>query len=444
MFGKKMKDKLYYQAYILFQLFLIFFVSYFYRITNWFIYGFFVINFAFFIYVVLSDRLKKGEWLTFGIIFSLILFHRLNGDTFQSVEIAILLSLICGVCIFYRLFTTGYSEFFIQMLAIFSLIIATYGAFEYLLEKNLIYAPLFGKYAYNTSIYPLRLSFGEPLISAFVFAMAFSYLAGYDSKKKNKIVLGEMFFSIVICLLSGKKSAFVLVGCLTLSYAILWMFSDHRYKKIKRIYLLLSGGLLVAVFLFFFLVGIDGQSLFHRIQAVFNPNTEEYMSFFHRASAIEKSLNHFFSNGVWKMLFGEGYRSLYLYFQSNAISITVNNFYVVDNTYISALNDFGLIPLFLFCAYSAVLFYRNMAALIKNYMAGLNWKKNYSAVAAMFICLTYMMFFDFLSWFPAIAFVFVTFGYCRYCTEINGEKNEKSYLESIKSLCENFSKGKNI
>lgn len=253
----------------------------------------------------------------------------------------------------------------------------------------------------GTGNYVLRSSFEHPLVTSIILVI----LLPFSLLIKNKLIkytflLSDLFMIIII----QKRTAYILLFVLVLVFSV--MFNKYILKKkMKRRSILLG---LVGLFLFILIsqmIKIQEMTVFQLILSKFSAlETTDTFSLYNRTNSIFIGLSTIFNRNLFNLLFGNGLNFLPTYLNANGITIARTGFYVIDNSYVSILADFGIVNLLLFVGYS-----------ILTIIVGINNLKklevtrekilNIIAICGIVNILISIFFFDFYVWYS----IFVLF-----------------------------------
>lgn len=435
---KKNFLKDFYKLYIIAQMMIFFFFSYWYRTSNNFIVFLVFINFSMCIYLFISKVyiIKINDIIIALFMLLIYIYHYFTADHFCSIELMILYLFLTYVIIFKILLQIGYMSFINSNIKIFGIIIGLYGILEWFLKKNLIYDNIFGKYAFVSDIYNIRASFAEPLITSFVFCIFTFIIMNRNNRKENLITYCFIIIALSICILTQKRTGmvFLVIGIILSEIFPVIINKQEKFTK-KHFY---KWGSLGIVFLIaIFTIRINGLTIFElvidRFMALSKSNPSGHYSVTHRFNSIILSMNHYFNGNILEILMGNGYRSLYYYFSTNNITISMKGFYVVDNTYISLINDFGLFSLIIFIFTSIKLFVRNCVNL-RVTKSKENIKLYTSSILSLLFMMLFIFFFDSYSWFPGVFIIAFVIALAEYTSTIEKDKKVKMREINIKKI----------
>lgn len=294
----------------------------------------------------------------------------------------------------------GYQDFLIKGLLTGTGMLLLYGVIEYALKENILFVDLFRtKYHYRSismsqsGNYGLQLSWENPLLTACLLSSLSALFLSVKCKQYS-------WFFLVLCLAeafcTGKRTGtiFALLNIL-LYYCIRFFYHGGKLSK-KVTWWIVS----VSAILILCLPVIEGSSLIAIAADRFMQlSSTRSLSGVHRIVSMEKSLEVFADSSIWGMLFGHGTSALGTFFADNSILIVVDGYYVIDNSYISFLYDYGLLNSIL----SLIFFIYIIRGSVRCIMKSSSFQKEKVAVLTGFlILLVTSSVFDALTWYTSV------------------------------------------
>ncbi|MEB6087863.1 oligosaccharide repeat unit polymerase [Enterococcus casseliflavus] len=401
---------------IIFQFIFMFFLGPLYRNSITVMISYTIINFLVFLIVVYLTK-KRLEYTYLLFLFAILVISFIHIIFFKYsiwIETLILLNFYIIFYYFKTIVEEGYSYQVLFVLKLTIVLFLIFSLFEGFVKNNVFIEKFGGESIVNelirtryTANYLIRGTMEHPLIISFfcIFITPFIFL--FDNKILRNFLIALVIFTSFV---TYKRTSMVLVLVLVvLGYTGRIIFIDKEKfpaSKIFKIFLVIIVMGLLVMF-----VPISGETLFERIYNQFMKlETYNRYSIIHRSSSIRLGLEHFFKSNVFGIFFGNGYRSLSNYFLSNSITISVDGFYVIDNSYLTMLNDFGLVGIFTFL----ILSIKSLFSIYRRFKSSRE-KKNkffYCMISlSLIFCLSHIFFFDFMNWFQPIFCFALLLGY---------------------------------
>ena len=111
------------------------------------------------------------------------------------------------------------------------------------------------------------------------------------------------------------------------------------------------------------MITISGRSISHMIIERFSLlSSGSDFSAIHRSMSIKTGIEIIWSRNILNILFGNGFHFLPTFMYNNNVTITKLGFLVIDNSYLSFLADFGIVPLISIMFYLIRRIFKNLVS----------------------------------------------------------------------------------
>ena len=360
--------------------------------------------------IFLKNKNKVQSRPIFLLVYFIVLFclTSFSNQTVSFYYLILVLTIFSKYIIFQYCIQNLDVELLIKWILLFSGIIIGLCFFEEFSNGSLNFFEIFysntvkldNSFKVGTGNYVLRSSFEHPLVTSIILVifLPFSILIK-NHLFRNMFFLMDLFLIIII----QKRTGYILLFVLLLIFSILY----NRYvlnKSIKRRSIIFGLFGLITIILLSQIIKIQEMTIFQLIISRFTAlETTDTFSLFNRTNSILIGLSTIFDRGLFNLLFGNGLNYLPRYLSMNGITIARTGFYVIDNSYISILADFGLINLLLFIVYSTntILFGINNLKRLENAREKI---LNIIAICGIVNILISIIFFDFYVWYSIFVF----------------------------------------
>lgn len=290
----------------------------------------------------------------------------------------------------------GYRDFLMKGLLAGTGMLLVYGVVEYGLKENILFVNLFRtKYHYRSismsqsGNYGLQLSWENPLLTACLLSSLATLFFSVKSKRYSYLFL-------ILCLMAafctGKRTGtmFAILN-VVLYFFIRYFYTGGKLSKTVTWWIVLMSAIMIA-----FLPIIRGNSIIAiAVDRFMQLSSSQSMSGMHRIVSIKKSLGAFANSSIEGMLFGHGTSALGNFFADNKILIVVDGYYVIDNSYISFLYDYGLFNMILLLYFLINVIWGSTRCIMKSKQFP---KEEVAVLSGFVILLVTSSVFDALTW----------------------------------------------
>ena len=267
----------------------------------------------------------------------------------------------------------------------------------------------------GTPLYVLRSSLEHPLVASIILVVTGPFLFLLE---KKWLRYACVFLNIILIFFIQKRTAYILVlievVCFILYY---FKYSNRRFRLDKIISVILF---MILFIITLSVVKVKGDYIFNIVLSKFSALQDvDSFSLNNRVINARTGLDVIFRQNFINIFIGNGYDYLPNFFEQYNMYVIRNGFYVIDNTYISFLADYGMIGLFLVLLSILDIIRKSMNNIYK-----INSKKEqlfmlYCVIGIINLMVS-MSFFDIYAWYtPLTLLIFlisVVFSYCNIQT----------------------------
>lgn len=322
----------------------------------------------------------------------------------EPKEIIIIFIIIVKFLFFNSILNKNVLNFIYRIISLFTVTNLILAILEISLQTNFFSILFSEKYLLEISIlnsrsvfYP-RTSFQHTLILSFVLIITIPFLFIL----KNKLITWTaVSLQLLMLFFLEKRTGMVLSIIAIFLYLSLDFISSKSIKlKNKKIFYIFVIIFLMTIGINF--VEIGNESLFAIIVSKFADlgSQGSSLSLTHRMKSLSTGARVFYNTSILEFLIGNGFSFLINYYTKYGIQISVQNFIVVDNSYLTYLTNFGLLNSLFTISWIIYLMFKNILLLKHIDESMTKYLIVTLTVSSMFF--VDIFFFDFLGWYPAL------------------------------------------
>ncbi|CVU19701.1 Uncharacterised protein [Streptococcus pneumoniae] len=237
----------------------------------------------------------------------------------------------------------------------------------------------------GTNLAVLRGGFENPLVTSVMLSSTLLFFMTIEKALLRNILIMSNLFLIMA---TEKRTGILISIALLFCY---YFRKNLKTKSVSKFIIKFLGFALLAINM----ITISGRSISQMIIERFSSlSSGSDFSAIHRSMAFKIGIEIIWSRNILNILFGNGFYFLPTFMYNNNITITKLGFLVIDNSYLSFLADFGMMPLI------SIMFYL-IGGIFKNLVS--NETDNISEVV-MFSLIALLLsasVFDILNWYQS-------------------------------------------
>lgn len=182
----------------------------------------------------------------------------------------------------------------------------------------------------------------HPIINAsFSLVIFFVSILAYKKNKNNRDLIVAFFQLLVICFTKSRSAYLALTGILCIT---MLKFFTLKIRSVSKKTLTTVIALLTILILSALLIpNVQKMFIENFIERFMELSTTGSGSYLQRMGSVDY-ITYYLGDNLWniKTWLGHGYGNLISFLYTNKIYFVRNNFYVIDNQYISAIYDIGI------------------------------------------------------------------------------------------------------
>ncbi|HEU7778965.1 oligosaccharide repeat unit polymerase [Streptococcus pneumoniae] len=265
----------------------------------------------------------------------------------------------------------------------------------------------------GTPLYFLRSSLEHPLITSIILVVTGPFLFLLEKKWLRYVCV---FLNISLIFFIQKRTAYILVSIGVVCFALYYLKYINRRFQLNKITSVIFLMTLFIIALSF--IRVQGDYVLNIIFSKFSALQDaDSFSLNNRVINAKTGLDVIFDQNVINIFIGNGYDFLPNFFEQYNVYVIRNGFYVIDNTYISFLADYGMIGLFLVLLYIINAIRKSMTNIYKIKSKKEQLFMLYSIIGIINLMVS-IAFFDIYAWYtPLTLLIFlisVVTSYCKF------------------------------